>query len=118
MEDDGEGRKRGEGDRGANSRQRAMLIVAIAHPVRRRMLRMVIDSRELRSPAQLGRELDHRLGMVAYHARILRQCGALKPAGEQTVRRTVEHFYTTTIEDDPPIETLLEETREFDENAR
>jgi len=30
-------------------------------------------------------------------------------------RGAVEHLYESTIEDDPPIETLLAETKEFDE---
>ena len=42
---------------------------------------------------------------------------ALEPTGEQQVRGAIEHFYASTVEDDPPIETLLEETREADEEA-
>jgi len=98
-----------------SSKQRANLIWAIAHPLRRRILRAIADGGESLSPAQVARELGLPIGTVAYHARILWRFGAVEPAGEQQVRGAVEHFYDTTIEDDPPIETLLEETREVDE---
>jgi DNA-binding transcriptional ArsR family regulator len=134
MADTGEGRKKGRRGRkkrsvhrkthkiraawrrrGPDGRRRADLIVAISHPVRRRVLRVLHDGDEPRSPIQITRELPLPLGMVAYHTLVLRRCGAVKLAGEQMVRGAVEHFYETTIKGDPPIETLLEETRETDD---
>lgn len=102
-------RKRSPGQR------RAMLIKAIAHPLRRRILRQMADAGKPLSPVQLSKALGMPLGMVVYHATVLRICGALEPAGERQVRGAIEHFYETTIEDDPPIEALLDETREADE---
>jgi DNA-binding transcriptional ArsR family regulator len=102
-------RKRSIGQR------RAMLIKAIGHPLRRRILRQMADADRPLSPVQLSKALGMPLGMVVYHATVLRLCGAVKPAGERQVRGAIEHFYETTIEDDPPIEALLEETREADE---
>jgi DNA-binding transcriptional ArsR family regulator len=98
-----------------NGRRRVNLIVAIAHPLRRRILRVLHDWGEPASPAQIARQLDLPVGTVAYHAKVLWRLSAVEPAGEQHVRGSVEHFYDSTIDDDPPIETLLEETREVDD---
>jgi DNA-binding transcriptional ArsR family regulator len=96
-------------------KHRGSLIAAIAHPGRRRILRIVATAGEARSPAQMAKAMSLPQGMVAYHARVLWRLGAVEPASERMVRGAVEHFYDTTIEDDPPIEALLEETREVDE---
>ena len=93
------------------------MLLAIAHPLRRRILRKVGERGEATSPIQLAEELEGPLGRIAYHVRVLWRLGALSAAGEQQVRGAVEHFYMSTIEDDPPIETLLEETRKEDEEG-
>lgn len=102
-------RKRSLGQR------RAMLTKAIAHLVRRRILRQLADEGAPLSPVQLSRALSMPLATIIYHSAVLRTCGALEPAGERQVRGAVEHFYETTISNDRPIEALLEETREGDE---
>jgi DNA-binding transcriptional ArsR family regulator len=99
-------------------RRRVNLIVAIAHPLRRRILQALHNRSEPRSPAQIARAFDLPVGMVAYHANVLSRLGAVEPAGEQQVRGAVEPFYDSTIEDDPPIETLLDETREVDDEDK
>jgi DNA-binding transcriptional ArsR family regulator len=101
-----------------DGRRRASLIVAISHPLRRQILRMIHDRGEVVSPAKIARELHLPIGTVSYHARVLWRLGAVEPAGEQQVRGAVEHFYDSTIEHDPPIETLLEETREVDDEGK
>ena len=96
-------------------KRRANLISAVDHPVRRCFLRTLHDTSERRSPSEIASERRLPLSTAAYHARVLKGFGALRPAGEQMVRGAVEHFYLSAIENDPPIEALLEETREFDE---
>jgi len=117
MAEAGKGRKRKMGKKKIDSRQRANLIWAIAQPVRRRVLRAILDSDGPRSPIQISRQLDLPANMVAYHASVLRNFDALELTGEQPARGAIEHFYDSTIKDDPPIETLLEETREVDEES-
>jgi DNA-binding transcriptional ArsR family regulator len=114
--DEESGQKRDTSPKGKRGHggDRAGLIAAIAHPARRHILRLLIAAGEPRSPAQMAKALDLPLGMVAYHTRVLGRLGAVEPAGEQMVHGAVEHFYDTTIKDDPPIEALLEETREAD----
>ena len=114
MSDTGEGRKEDK----PNGRRRADIISAIDHPLRRRILRLLIrGDDEVLSPVQIARELDQPLGTVAYHVRILAHFHAVTRAGRKQVRGAVQRFYRTTIEDDPPVETLLEETEEVDEES-
>jgi DNA-binding transcriptional ArsR family regulator len=111
--------RRGRGHGGGESpgRGRANLIDAISHPLRRRILRLLADRDEQSSPTRIGKEFDLHVGTVGYHMRVLDELGAVALTDEGMVRGAVEHFYKTTIADDPPIEALLEETREFDEET-
>jgi DNA-binding transcriptional ArsR family regulator len=104
-------RERSEG------RRRVHVILAIAHPLRRRMLRMIVKQGEPLSPAQMARELGMPVDTVTYHAKVLWHFEAVEPIGEQQVRGAAEHFYEVTIENDPPLEALLEETREADDGG-
>jgi DNA-binding transcriptional ArsR family regulator len=95
--------------------RRAELISALNHPSRRQILRLLLDRGQRLSPLEMARELDLPLGTVSYHVRLLCDLHAVAPAGTRQVRGAVQRFYEYTIEGDPPIETLLEETREIDE---
>jgi len=110
-------RNRGKKPEDPNGRHRANLIDAIAHPLRRRILRLLGDRREQSSPTKMAKEFHLHVGTVGYHVRVLEGLGAVELTDERMVRGAVEHFYETTIDDDPPIETLLEETREVDDEA-
>lgn len=111
----GAGKPKGPRRRRKIARPRGDILLAIAHPLRRRILRKLAEREEPMSPIQLADELGGPLGKIAYHVRVLWRLGAMSAAGEQQVRGAVEHFYMSTIEDDPPIETLLEETKKEDE---
>jgi DNA-binding transcriptional ArsR family regulator len=102
-------------ERRLNGQRRARLIRAIDHSLRRRILRLLLDEGQQRSPVQMSKALAVPLGSASYHVRVLHQLHAVKPSGRRQVRGALQRFYETTIEDDPPIETLLEETREIDE---
>jgi len=97
------------------SEERAKLTWAIAHRMRRQILRTLAESDGPRSPMQISRELGAGVSPIAYHVTILRRFGAIELAEEQMARGAVEHFYASKIEDDPPIEALLAETRLADE---
>jgi DNA-binding transcriptional ArsR family regulator len=100
---------------GDNGQQREDLISALNHLTRRRILRLLLDRQERLSPTEMAKELEMPLGDATYHAGILRDLGAVRRAGRRQVRGALQRFYKATIKDDPPIETLLEETRETDE---
>jgi DNA-binding transcriptional ArsR family regulator len=96
----------------SGGQRRTYMIVAIAHPLRRRMLRMLVKHGEPLNSAQMATELGLPVGTITYHARVLWHFEAVEPIGEQ--EGTAEHLYEVAIENDPPIEALLEETREAD----
>lgn len=102
---------------GERSRRRIDLIRAIDHPLRRRILRLLLDQGAQRSPVQMSKAITVPLGSASYHVRVLHRLHAVEPAGKKQVRGALQRFYRTTIEDDPPIEALLEETREADDAA-
>lgn len=111
MSDTGKGRGGGK----PNGEWRADLIKAIDHPLRRRILRLLGDHEEPLSPAQMAEELDFSLSMTAYHIRILHELRAIERTGRRQVRGALQRFYKSRVKDDPPIATLLEETREVDD---
>jgi DNA-binding transcriptional ArsR family regulator len=101
----------------AEGRSRVQMILAIAHPLRRRMLRMIVKQGEPLSPAQMAREFGLPVGTITYHAKVLWHFEAVEPIRDPQAAGAAEHRYEATIENDPPIETLLEETREADEGG-
>jgi DNA-binding transcriptional ArsR family regulator len=107
--------ERGDRDTDGNGRRRAELISALNHPSRRQVLRLFLDRGQRLSPVEIAKELAFPLGTTSYHVKLLADLHALRPAGTQQARGAQQRFYEVTIEDDPPIETLLEETRETDE---
>jgi len=98
-------------------RRRVQMILAIAHPLRRRMLRMIVKQGEPLSPTQMAKEFDLPVGTITYHAKVLWHFEAVEPIRGPRAPGAAEHRYEATIENDPPIETLLEETREADEGG-
>jgi len=116
MEDAGEGRERKseKQEQKVDRQQRANMILSIAHPARRRILRAIIDRGQPCSPIQLAQQPGLPVSMVAYHAKVLCKLGALELIDGEPSKGATEQLYDSTIEDDPPIETLLEETREVD----
>lgn len=87
--------------------RRVSLIAAIAHPLRRQILRLAHDSDSSVSSAEMAADLRVSQGSVVYHTTILEQLGGLTPVGEERVRGA--------IEDDPPLEALLDETPRADD---
>jgi DNA-binding transcriptional ArsR family regulator len=69
--------------RRANERSRGILLKAVAHPVRRRMLRTISEEGAPLSPAQLAKAFDLPLGLIVYHATVLQRCGAVEVAAEK-----------------------------------
>ena len=76
-----------------------LLLAALRHPLRRRILRLMVDGEAL-SPSQLAETLNESLSSVSYHVRVLAECGALVSAGEKPVRGATQHFYRWALEAD------------------
>jgi len=69
--------------RPTRQRSRAILIKAMAHPLRCRLLREINEEGAPLSPAQLAKTLDLPLAVVTYHATVLQRCGAVEVAAEK-----------------------------------
>lgn len=89
------------------------LFIAMAHPLRRQILRkMIAEDCEL-SPLDLAAELDQHLSKLSYHVRVLAKCRAIKLVRTKQIRGSTQHFYRSTVKapwartalqvkDDPP----------------
>ena len=73
------------------------LLVALRHPLRRRILRQMAGE-EAVSPRALSTTLDQPLSNVSYHVRVLADCAAVTLVRTEPVRGSVQHFYSTAIE--------------------
>ena len=93
------------------------MTLAISHSLRRRMLRALVDAGESVSLGRLTREFDLPIGTARYHANVLCGFGAAEPTRSDTADDRGEYVYDATIDGDPEVVALLEETREEDETA-
>jgi DNA-binding transcriptional ArsR family regulator len=74
------------------------LLMALRHPLRREILRIMSDEEEI-SPRQLAERLGRRLTNVAYHVKVLIQCGAVAPAGNKQAGGAAQHFYRWSLKE-------------------
>lgn len=72
---------------------------ALRHPLRRAILKRVIQKGEPVSPTSLAKELEVSLNRLSYHVRKLDKVGALILVDTQPVRGTTRHYYShdTTV---------------------
>ena len=91
------------------------LFFALAHPLRRQILRKMIAEDNETSPCELSVELDQPLSRLGYHVRILAQSDAIELVRTRQRRGAIQHFYRSAlkpawahtalrVEDDPPHE--------------
>jgi DNA-binding transcriptional ArsR family regulator len=81
------------------------LLIALRHPLRRQILRAMVE-RDRISPRQISNELSEPLSNVSYHVRVLADCGAVALVDTTPVRGSMQHFYSSTI-DEPWALTVL-----------
>lgn len=74
------------------------VLLAVKHPLRRRVLRSVVERGDDRSisPKQLADRIGLPLSNVSYHVRVLVDCGAVRLVDTQPVRGSLQHFYCAT----------------------
>lgn len=73
------------------------LLVALGHPLRRRILRLMAGEDAI-SPRAMSEALEAPLSNVSYHVRVLADCAAVTLVSTQPVRGSMQHFYSTAIE--------------------
>jgi DNA-binding transcriptional ArsR family regulator len=74
------------------------LFVALAHPLRRRILRKMIEDEVEISPRDLALDLEEPLSRLSYHVRILAWCGAVQLVRTEQVRGSMQHFYRVIVD--------------------
>ena len=74
------------------------LLVALRHPLRRQILRAMVESNPI-SPRQVSDVLHEPLSNVSYHVRVLAECGAVALVDTTPVRGSMQHFYSPTIDE-------------------
>ena len=74
------------------------LLIALRHPLRREILR-AMAAKDPISPRQISDELHQPLSNVSYHVRVLADYGAVSLVDTEPVRGSMQHFYTTTIDE-------------------
>lgn len=88
---------------------------ALSHQMRRMMLRDLHDADEPKSPVEMMERIPGAtLGLISYHAGILRDYGVTRLQGEGQVRGVTQHFYVSTVAGDPEVEEVLAATKDED----
>ncbi len=88
------------------------LFTALAHPLRRKILRLMLDRKGEVTPRQLSAELREPLSALSYHVRVLAECGAVKLKRTQKIRGATQHFYRAAVKADWARLALAAEVRE------
>jgi DNA-binding transcriptional ArsR family regulator len=70
---------------------------ALAHPLRRQILRRMIKQRREISPRELAADLSEPLSALSYHVRVLAECEAIKLTRTKQVRGSTQHLYRPAI---------------------
>lgn len=73
------------------------LFNALGHPMRRQILREMLDTREEVSPRELAAKLCEQLSALSYHVRVLAECKAVELVRTQQTRGSTQHFYRVVV---------------------
>jgi DNA-binding transcriptional ArsR family regulator len=73
------------------------LFTALGHPMRRRILREMLDAPGEVSPRELADELSEQLSALSYHVRVLAECGAVELVRTEQIRGSTQHFYRAVV---------------------
>jgi DNA-binding transcriptional ArsR family regulator len=76
------------------------LFSALGHPMRRRILREMLDTPGEISPRELAVTLREQLSALSYHVRVLAECGAIKLVRTERIRGSTQHFYRPAVKAD------------------
>jgi DNA-binding transcriptional ArsR family regulator len=85
-------RKRASSRRKATPPGPEQMVKAFGHPVRVRVLAILID--RIAGPKAIAEELDMNLSNVSYHLRVLQKAELVEIAEEEPVRGAIAHFYS------------------------
>jgi DNA-binding transcriptional ArsR family regulator len=112
---EGERKKKRKRDKGSKGKLRPDQIHALNHRTRRCILRALHASRGPSSPTRIAKALQMGLSNSSYHMNVLARFRTVKRVDEKQVRGAMEHFYVSTVADNPNVLAILEATRAEDE---
>lgn len=72
------------------------LLAALIHPARRQILRAMDGSKET-CPGELAEQLEGSLDKIAYHTRVLADCGAVKLVRREQAAGSTRHLYRLSV---------------------
>ena len=72
------------------------LLDALRNPLRRNLLRRLVDSGERLSPRELAQLEEQPLSSVSYHVSRLAELGAIETAGDVQIGSSVVYLYRAT----------------------
>lgn len=108
----------GNAARDRDQRMSALLIDALHHSSRRRILRALHSSGDAHSPVQLSKMIDEDISNIDYHLKILVSLGAAVKTGERPVRGARENFFASTVADHKQMVAILADTERDDGAVR
>ena len=73
------------------------LFNALGHPMRRQILREMLETRGEVSPRELSAKLSQQLSALSYHVRVLAECGAIELVRTEQIRGSTQHFYRAVV---------------------
>jgi DNA-binding transcriptional ArsR family regulator len=73
------------------------LFNALGHPLRRRILREMLDVGGEVSPRELAAKLSEQLSALSYHVRVLAECRAIELVRTEQIRGSTQHFYRPVV---------------------
>lgn len=73
------------------------LFNALGHPMRRQILREMLDISEEISPRELAARLSLQLSALSYHVRVLAECRAIELVRTEQIRGSTQHFYRAVV---------------------
>lgn len=73
------------------------LFNALGHPMRRRILREMLDTGGEVSPRELSAKLSEQLSALSYHVRVLAECRAIELVRTEQIRGSTQHFYRAVV---------------------
>jgi DNA-binding transcriptional ArsR family regulator len=73
------------------------LFTALGHPLRRRILRKMMEGNGEISPRELALDLSEPLSALSYHVRVLAECDAIKLVRTKQIRGSTQHFYRPVV---------------------
>jgi DNA-binding transcriptional ArsR family regulator len=73
------------------------LFNALGHPMRRQILREMLETREAVSPRELSARLSQQLSALSYHVRVLAECHAVELVRTEQIRGSTQHFYRAVV---------------------